>query len=73
MLRANGMLQRACALSPAGHCTAKGTETSVVSHDIATSPPRPAGFLAIANVSCSTGVSSARFVISRLPRSADAL
>ena len=46
---------------------AKGTETSVVSHDIATTPPRPAGFLAIANVNCSTGVSSARLLIDRLP------
>ena len=56
------------------HCTiVNGTDTSVVSHIIVIVPPGAVESLAIANVSCSTGVGTVRFVIATLPRSADGL
>ncbi len=56
-----------------GYLTVNPTDASVVSHAIATSPPRAEGSGATLNVNCSTGVSSVRFVSSIRPRSADAL
>jgi hypothetical protein len=65
---------RAFRLLRTAHCTiVNGTETSVVSHVIVMVPPGAVALLTMANVSCSTGVGTVRFVIATLPRSADGL